>query len=315
MWSGPRNISTAMMRAFGARADCAVTDEPFYAAYLVATGLDPPDARRGDRFAADRLARRSPTALRRPAAGRQAGLVPEAHDPPHAAGLRPRVDATASSTPSSSARPRRCSPPIRGSATTSRSTRSACRRRSSCSTAPPTGSAVRRRWSRARTCSPTRAACCRRSAPRCGDPFDPAMLAWPPGRRDTDGVWAPAWYAGGRAVDRLRARRAARPASTTCPTPSSRSPRRRGRSTTGSRAHKLAGARGCRSCERTTRKRMIAPAGLDARDRPGASRARRCRRLSCRFPAINPVLVQWGPLAIRWYALAYIAGPRRSAGG
>ena len=39
MWSGPRNISTAMMRAFGARADCAVSDEPFYAAYLVATGL------------------------------------------------------------------------------------------------------------------------------------------------------------------------------------------------------------------------------------------------------------------------------------
>ncbi|MBV9287041.1 MAG: hypothetical protein JO288_04330 [Hyphomicrobiales bacterium] len=39
MWSGPRNISTAMMRSFGARADCAVTDEPFYAAYLVATGL------------------------------------------------------------------------------------------------------------------------------------------------------------------------------------------------------------------------------------------------------------------------------------
>ena len=39
MWSGPRNISTAMMRAFGARADCAVSDEPFYAAYLTATGL------------------------------------------------------------------------------------------------------------------------------------------------------------------------------------------------------------------------------------------------------------------------------------
>ncbi len=39
MWSGPRNISTAMMRSFGARADCAVSDEPFYAAYLVATGL------------------------------------------------------------------------------------------------------------------------------------------------------------------------------------------------------------------------------------------------------------------------------------
>ena len=39
MWSGPRNISTAMMRSFGARADTAVIDEPFYAAYLVQTGL------------------------------------------------------------------------------------------------------------------------------------------------------------------------------------------------------------------------------------------------------------------------------------
>lgn len=34
MWSGPRNISTAMMRSFGARADCAVSDEPFYGAFL-----------------------------------------------------------------------------------------------------------------------------------------------------------------------------------------------------------------------------------------------------------------------------------------
>lgn len=42
MWSGPRNLSTAMMRAFGARGDCAVSDEPFYAAYLAATGLDHP---------------------------------------------------------------------------------------------------------------------------------------------------------------------------------------------------------------------------------------------------------------------------------
>ncbi len=39
MWSGPRNISTAMMRAFGNRPDCAVSDEPFYAAYLATTGL------------------------------------------------------------------------------------------------------------------------------------------------------------------------------------------------------------------------------------------------------------------------------------
>ena len=38
MWSGPRNISTAMMRSFGARPDCAVSDEPFYGAFLKATG-------------------------------------------------------------------------------------------------------------------------------------------------------------------------------------------------------------------------------------------------------------------------------------
>jgi hypothetical protein len=39
MWSGPRNISTAMMRSFGARSDCHVVDEPFYAAFLRETGL------------------------------------------------------------------------------------------------------------------------------------------------------------------------------------------------------------------------------------------------------------------------------------
>lgn len=39
MWSGPRNLSTAMMYSFGARDDCAVWDEPYYAAYLAETGL------------------------------------------------------------------------------------------------------------------------------------------------------------------------------------------------------------------------------------------------------------------------------------
>jgi len=42
MWSGPRNLSTAMMYSFGARADFSVMDEPFYAAYLQATGEDHP---------------------------------------------------------------------------------------------------------------------------------------------------------------------------------------------------------------------------------------------------------------------------------
>lgn len=44
MWSGPRNISTAMMRAWENRPDCVVVDEPFYAYYLNATGIDHPVA-------------------------------------------------------------------------------------------------------------------------------------------------------------------------------------------------------------------------------------------------------------------------------
>jgi hypothetical protein len=39
MWSGPRNISTAMMRSWENRGDTSVVDEPFYAAYLNATGI------------------------------------------------------------------------------------------------------------------------------------------------------------------------------------------------------------------------------------------------------------------------------------
>ena len=42
MWSGPRNISTAMMRSFGSRPDCEAIDEPFYAYYLAKTGLKHP---------------------------------------------------------------------------------------------------------------------------------------------------------------------------------------------------------------------------------------------------------------------------------
>ncbi|WP_299045303.1 HAD family hydrolase [uncultured Tateyamaria sp.] len=42
MWSGPRNLSTAMMYSFAARGDTRVVDEPFYAAYLAATGVDHP---------------------------------------------------------------------------------------------------------------------------------------------------------------------------------------------------------------------------------------------------------------------------------
>lgn len=42
MWSGPRNLSTAMMRSFGNRADTFVSDEPYYGAFLKQTGAPHP---------------------------------------------------------------------------------------------------------------------------------------------------------------------------------------------------------------------------------------------------------------------------------
>ena len=42
MWSGPRNISTALMRSFENRSDTAVIDEPFYAYFLNETGIKHP---------------------------------------------------------------------------------------------------------------------------------------------------------------------------------------------------------------------------------------------------------------------------------
>ena len=42
MWSGPRNLSTAMMRSFSSRADTFVSDEPFYGCFLKTTGANHP---------------------------------------------------------------------------------------------------------------------------------------------------------------------------------------------------------------------------------------------------------------------------------
>lgn len=42
MWSGPRNISTALMRSWGNRSDTVVVDEPLYAYYLLTTGSKHP---------------------------------------------------------------------------------------------------------------------------------------------------------------------------------------------------------------------------------------------------------------------------------
>ncbi len=54
MWSGPRNISTAMMYSFENRGDCCAIDEPFYAHYLEQSGVDHPGAQKViDRYETD----------------------------------------------------------------------------------------------------------------------------------------------------------------------------------------------------------------------------------------------------------------------
>ncbi len=163
MWSGPRNISTAMMRAFGNRRDCAVTDEPFYAAYLAATGLDHP--MREDVIASQ------PTDWRTVAAA-LTGLVPggkaiwyQKHMTHHMLpGFgRDWIDRCVNAFLIRAPEAVLASYAQKRDDFTLR--KSACPPRSRCSSAPRSVRGARRRSSRARTCSPTRAACCAHSAP------------------------------------------------------------------------------------------------------------------------------------------------------
>ena len=83
MWSGPRNISTAMMRAWENRGDTAVWDEPLYAFYLTAPASSTP-APTKSLPPAIRIGAEVVAALDGRRARRQACLLPEAHDPSHA---------------------------------------------------------------------------------------------------------------------------------------------------------------------------------------------------------------------------------------
>ncbi len=192
MWSGPRNISTAMMRSFGARADCAVTDEPFYAAYLAATGLLHP--MRGEviasqpadwRKVADALVGPPPgdkpvwyqkhmTHHMLPGFGREwcDGLV-------NAFLIRAPEAVLASY---SAKRDNFTIDEIGLPAQAELFDRAANR----LGRAPPVVESQDVLTDPRGVLSELCAA--------CGVPFDDAMLSWAPGQRATDGVWAPAWY-------------------------------------------------------------------------------------------------------------------------
>ncbi|SDR23238.1 sulfotransferase family protein [Pseudoxanthomonas sp. CF125] len=192
MWSGPRNISTAMMRAWENRGDCAVSDEPLYAHYLDHTGLDHP-AREEVIADGDTDWRRVVDALLGPAPGGTAVWYQKHmthHLLPHMghewiAGLRnvllirdPRevvasyVKSRATVTADDIGLPQQVAlydelcaiglpPPILDAGDFLR--------------APEPHLRALCDW--------------------LGIPFTERMLHWPPGRRDSDGIWAPHWYA------------------------------------------------------------------------------------------------------------------------
>jgi Sulfotransferase domain len=197
MWSGPRNLSTAMMRAFGNRPDTTVVDEPFYAAYLAGTGIDHP--LRAEVLAAcetdpDRIAQ----ALAGPVPG-GAAIFYQKHMTHHMLDgfdlrwmelCRHAFLIRAPERVLASYAARRAEVELADIGFVRQaelfdqvSTRDG--------RAPPVIDAEDVLADPARTLT---ALCATLDIA-----FDPAMLAWPAGRRATDGVWAPAWY---QAVER-----------------------------------------------------------------------------------------------------------------
>jgi hypothetical protein len=187
MWSGPRNISTAMLRSFGARPDTVVVDEPLYAHYLAVTGLEHPGR-------ADILAGQ-PTDWRQVAAALTGplpagvGVHYQKHMTHH---LLPDIgrdwigrlaNAYLIRDPSyvvaSYAK-------VRGAPTLA-------------DLGFVQQAEIFRRYAGpvvdAADLLRDPAGVLERLCAALGIAFDPVMLSWPPGRRATDGVWAPHWYA------------------------------------------------------------------------------------------------------------------------
>jgi len=188
MWSGPRNVSTALMRSFGSRADALVVDEPLYASYLAATGIEHPGR--------DAVLDRQPTDWRVVARALTAplpagvGVHYQKHMAHH---LLPEIgrDWLAALTHAylirAPARVVASYAKVRGTPTLA-------------DLGYPQQVELFRRYggpvvdAADLLCDPARVLAALCAAVGVG--YDPAMLAWAPGPRDTDGVWAPWWYAG-----------------------------------------------------------------------------------------------------------------------
>jgi hypothetical protein len=192
MWSGPRNISTALMRAFENRPDTAVVDEPFYAASLAATGADHP-------MRAE-IVRAQPTdpeavvaALLGPVPDGRA-IFYQKHMTHHMQPGFP-LDWTRDVV---NAFLIRAPEPVLASYTQKWADVSL-----EAIGVPMQALLFAREAERLGRAPPVIDASDVLADPRgvlsalcraCGVEFSERMLSWPPGRRPTDGVWAPAWY-------------------------------------------------------------------------------------------------------------------------
>ena len=192
MWSGPRNISTAMMRAFENRPDTGVVDEPFYAVFLAATGADHP--MREDVLKSQSSDwRQVVEQLLGPAPGGRPVFY-QKHMTHH---VVPGMDLgwTAACRNAFLIRPPE---PVLASYTKKRQdvtleeigfvqqAQLFEREADRLGRAPPVIQASDVLADPAGTLSALCAA--------LGIPFLDQMLSWPAGRRDSDGVWAPVWY-------------------------------------------------------------------------------------------------------------------------
>jgi len=192
MWSGPRNISTAMMRAFENRPDTVVADEPLYAAYLARTGIDHP--------VRDEVIASQPTDLEEAIAALSEPLpagrrVHYAKHMAHHVSRDMDLDWTLAF---------RNVLLIRDPAEV---VASYVRARESCEPEDigiPQQGWLLERWDARGAEVPiidaadflrSPEAHLRRLCDWLGVPFTEGMLSWPAGPRDSDGVWAPHWYA------------------------------------------------------------------------------------------------------------------------
>jgi len=207
MWSGPRNISTAMMRAWENRADCTVMDEPFYAAYLAETGLAHP--MRTEILAAHETDWQACARSCAEAAG--ARIVYQKHMCQHMLPGAP-LDWMAACDHAFLIRPpEEVAPSFLKGWPEAGAEDLGFRRQGELfdhvsqltGHAPPV---IEARDVLAAPEAMLRALCA-----ALGLGFDPAMLSWPPGPRESDGVWAAHWYASVHASTGFAAARTPQP--------------------------------------------------------------------------------------------------------